>query len=116
MVDTRYSFDNRKKFPLEGRQLLPMKSGIVHKLTCSCGFTYIGQTRRNLHSRIKERATSEKFEVCKYLLQPSTFALILLHLEFRVVRMILLGCRFWNRCSFKNEHLNLAMILNLAAR
>ena len=46
-----------------------MNSGIVYKLTCSCGSTYIGQTRRNLLSRIKENATSEKSEVCKHLLQ-----------------------------------------------
>ena len=49
-----------------------MKSGIVYKLTCSCGSTYIGQTRRNLFSRIKEHATSEKSEVCKHLLQNPT--------------------------------------------
>ena len=46
-----------------------MKSGIVYKLTCSYGSTYIGQTRRNLLNRIKEHATSEKSEVCKNLLQ-----------------------------------------------
>ena len=49
-----------------------MKSGLIDKLTCSCGSTYIGQTRRNLLSRIKEHATyctSEKSEVCKHLLQ-----------------------------------------------
>ena len=46
-----------------------MKSGIVYKLTCSCGSTYIDQTRRNLISRIKEHATSEKSEVCKHLVQ-----------------------------------------------
>ena len=46
-----------------------MKTGIVYKLTCSCGSTYIGQIRRNLLNRIKEHATSEKSEVCKHLLQ-----------------------------------------------
>ena len=46
-----------------------MKSGIVYKLTCSCGSTYIGQTRRNLLCRIKDHAASEKTEVCKHLLQ-----------------------------------------------
>ena len=49
-----------------------MKSGLVYKLTCSCGSTYIGQTRRNLLSRIKEHGTSEKSEVCKHLLQNPT--------------------------------------------
>ena len=33
-----------------------MKSGIVYKLTCSCGSSYISQTRRNLLSRTKEHA------------------------------------------------------------
>ena len=49
-----------------------MKSGIVYKLTCSRESTYIGQTGRNLLSRIKEHATSEKSEVCKHLLQHPT--------------------------------------------
>ena len=49
-----------------------MRSGVVYKLTCSCGFTYIGQAWRNVLSRIKEHATSEKSEVCKHLLQHST--------------------------------------------
>ena len=46
-----------------------MKSGIIYKLTCSCGSTYIGQTRHNLLSRIKEHSISEKSEVCKHILQ-----------------------------------------------
>ena len=51
-----------------------MKSGIVYKLTCSCGSTgiYSGQSRRNLLSRIKEHVTSEKSAVCKHLLQNFT--------------------------------------------
>ena len=44
----------------------------VYKLTCSCGFTYTGQTRRNLLNRIKEHATSIKSEACKRLLQHPT--------------------------------------------
>ena len=58
-----------ESFRFKDKQPLLMKSGIVHKLTCSCGSTYIGQPRRNLLSRIKEHATSEKSEVCKHLLQ-----------------------------------------------
>ena len=49
-----------------------MKSGIVKKFTRLSGSTYIGQTRRNLFSRIKELATLEKSEVCKHLLQNPT--------------------------------------------
>ena len=36
---------------------------------CSCGSTYIGQTRRILLSRIKEHDTSENSEICEHLLQ-----------------------------------------------
>ena len=46
-----------------------MKSGIAYNLASSCGSTYIGQIWRNLLSRIKEHATSEKSKVCKRLLQ-----------------------------------------------
>ena len=58
-----------ENFRFKDKQPLLMKSGIVYKLTCLCGSTYIGQTRRNLPSRIKEHATSEKSEVSKHLLQ-----------------------------------------------
>ena len=58
-----------ENFRFKDKQPLLMKLGKVYKLTCSCGSTYIGQTRRNLLSRIKEHATSEKSEVCKHLLQ-----------------------------------------------
>ena len=57
-----------ENFRFKDKQPLLMKSGIVYKLTCSCGSTYIGQTRRNLLIRIKEHVTSEKSEVCKHLL------------------------------------------------
>ena len=49
-----------------------MKSRLVYKLTCSCGSTYISQTRYNLLSRIEKHATSEKSEVCEHLLQNPT--------------------------------------------
>ena len=58
-----------ENFRFKDKQPLFMKSGILYKLTCSCGSTYIGQTRRNLFSRIKEHAASEKSEVRKHLLQ-----------------------------------------------
>ena len=45
---------------------------IGNKFSCSCGSAYIGQTRRNLLSRIKEHDSSEKSEVCKHLLQNPT--------------------------------------------
>ena len=49
-----------------------MTSGIVYKLTCSCGSTYIGHTRRNLLRRMKEHATLEKSKLCKHLIQHPT--------------------------------------------
>ena len=58
-----------ENFLFKDKQPLLMKSGIVYKLTCSCGSAYIGQIRRNLLSRIKEHTASEKSEVCKHLLQ-----------------------------------------------
>ena len=58
-----------ENFRFEDKQPILMKSGIVYKLTCLCGSTYIGQTWRNLLSRIKEHPISEKSEVCKHLLQ-----------------------------------------------
>ena len=61
-----------ENFRFRDKQPLLIESGMVDKLACSCGFTYIGQTRRNLLSRIKKDATSEKSEVCKHLLQNPT--------------------------------------------
>ena len=45
-----------------------MKYGVVYKLTCSCGSSYIGQTRRNLINRLKVHSSSDKSEVCRHLM------------------------------------------------
>ena len=45
-----------------------MKYGVVYKLTCSCGYSYIGQTRRNLMNSLKEHSSSDKSEVCRHLM------------------------------------------------
>ena len=45
-----------------------MKYGVAHKLTCSCGSSYIAQTRRNLINRLKEHSSSDKSEVCRHLM------------------------------------------------
>ena len=101
-------------FRFQDGQPILMKSGIVYKLTCSCGSTYIGQTRRNLLSRIKERITSEKFEFCKHLLQIPNHRVdfniptIVGGSENDTARLLIL-----ESCSSKNKHLNL-MILNPA--
>ena len=49
-----------------------MKSRIVYKLSCICGFTFIGQIRRKLLTRIKVHTTSKKSDFCKPLLQNPT--------------------------------------------
>ena len=43
-----------QKFRYKDRQTLLHSSGIVHKLNCSCGQSYIGQTKRNLKIRIND--------------------------------------------------------------
>ena len=45
--------------------------------------TFIGQTSRNLLSRIKEHATSEKSEICKHLLQNPTH-----HVDFSTATIL----------------------------
>ena len=55
-------------FRLEDKQKTLMKYGVVYKLTCSCGSSYIGQTRRNLINRLKEHSSSDKSEVCRHLM------------------------------------------------
>ena len=62
-------------YVLYSGQPLLITSEMVNKLTCSCGSTYIRQTRRNLLSEIKEHATSEKSKVCKHLLNILPIAL-----------------------------------------
>ena len=87
IVDTLFKI--KENFRLKNRQTLLMRSGIVCKLIISCGSTYIGQTRRNLLSRIKEHATSEKSDVCKPVLQDSAHCV-----DFNastILVMILLG-------------------------
>ena len=49
-----------------------MRSGIVYKITYSCGSAYISQARCTLLCRIKEHTTSQQSEVCKNLLQLPT--------------------------------------------
>ena len=57
-----------KLFPYKDRQLLLHSSGVVYQLTCCCGQNYIGQTKRNLITRLNEHRTCEDSEVCKHLL------------------------------------------------
>ena len=47
-------------------------SSILYQLTCTCGSNYIGQTRRNLISRINEHKFDQRSEICKHLLANPT--------------------------------------------
>ena len=44
----------KKLFRYKDSQQLLHTAGVVYKLTCSCGKSYIGQTKRNLKVRLKE--------------------------------------------------------------
>ena len=68
----QYNFDHNYKlgklFPDKDRQSLLHSSGVECQLTCSCGQNYIGQTKRNLITRLNGHRMSEDSEVCKHLL------------------------------------------------
>ena len=66
IIDTTWNI--RHNFRLKDKQKTLMKYGVVYKLTCSCGSSYIGQTRRNLINRLKEHSSSDKSEVCRHLM------------------------------------------------
>jgi len=42
------------------------RSGVMYKLTCSCGEAYIGEAIRNLKIRLREHATSDKSDMCEH--------------------------------------------------
>ena len=54
-------------------QPLMYRNNVVYKLTCSCGSTYIGQTRRNLQLRMNEHNPkfkhTQETDVTKHLLE-----------------------------------------------
>jgi len=53
----RFKYENnrlKKSFTNKDKQYHLLRSSIVYKLTCTCGSNYIGQTRRNLMTRMKE--------------------------------------------------------------
>ena len=74
--DSVYTVDAPSKIGeylrIKDEQPLLLKSGIVYKLTRSCGSIYIDQTKCNLLSKIKEHGNSEKSEVCQHLLHSPT--------------------------------------------
>ena len=62
------NFTIGKLFSYKHCQSLLHLSGVVYQLMCSCGQNCIGQTKRNLITRLKEHRTFEDSEVCKHLL------------------------------------------------
>ena len=49
-----------KSFKIKDRQAILHNAGVVYKLNCSCGKSYIGQTHRNLATRIQEHVPNGK--------------------------------------------------------
>ena len=60
-------------FKFNNRQALLHNAGVAYKLNCSCGQSYIGQTHRNLATRIQEHVPNGKqiqeSDVAKHLLR-----------------------------------------------
>ena len=48
------TFNIGKYFTYKDKQSVLRRSNVVYKITCSCGDSYIGQTKTNLEFRIKE--------------------------------------------------------------
>ena len=68
LIMSHRNFTIGKLFPYKDRQSLLHSSGVVYQLTCSCGQNHIGQSKRNLITRLNEHHTCEDSEVCKHLL------------------------------------------------
>ena len=88
IIDTTWNIGHN--FRLKDQQKTLMKYGVVYKLTCSCGSSYIGQTRRNLINRLKEHSSSDKSEVCRHLSSC-----------FQFYCMIILSCIIIHDCIFE---------------
>ena len=43
-------------FHIKGKIPLDMRANVIYKITCSCGQMYIGETRRNVYTRMAEHA------------------------------------------------------------
>ena len=60
-----------QKFRYKDRQTLLHSSGVVYKLNCSCGQSYVGQTKRNLKIRITDhmpkKSTNNEIDVSQHL-------------------------------------------------
>jgi hypothetical protein len=60
-------------FRYKDRQELLLRANVVYRLTCNCGAAYIGETKRNLITRVKEHHPAhnklQNSEVCVHLNQ-----------------------------------------------
>ena len=68
------TFNIGKYFSHKDRQLLLRRSNVVYKINCSCGDTYIGQTKRNLINRLNEhipKFSKQETDVTKHLIENS---------------------------------------------
>ena len=62
----------KKYFKYKDKQNHLRCSSLVYKVTCTCGSNYIGQTCRNLITRINKHKFDQRSEVCKQLLAKPT--------------------------------------------
>lgn len=60
------------------KDVLPLQTPGVYKIDCSCGSSYIGQTKRTIHERVKEHIAavknrqSNKSAIAEHLLERGT--------------------------------------------
>ena len=69
LVMSYSTFNIGKSFLYKDRQSVLHCVGVVYQLTCSCGQKYIGQTKRNLITRLNERQTRQSSEICRHLMK-----------------------------------------------
>ena len=69
----KYNFSIGNFFKCKDNQALFRRSNVVYRLTCSCNNTYIGQSRRNLITRLPDHDPGNKrcsnIDVTKHLLE-----------------------------------------------
>jgi len=53
-----------KSCPFKDKQNHLRRSNVIYKPASTCGSNYIGQTRRNLITRINEHKFNQRSEVC----------------------------------------------------
>ena len=69
LVMSHSTFNIGKLFPYKDRQSLSHPVDVVYQLTCRCGQKYIGQSKRNLITRLNEHRIRQSSEVCRHLME-----------------------------------------------